>query len=191
MHVITCEQVSNGHPDKICDQIADAIVTDVLSHDRSARVAAEVLIKGNQIIIAGEITSSYTPHYRDLVKDVFAQIGLDRLGYEQDVFDIHILMDRQSPDIALGVDKGGAGDQGMMYGYATNETPELLPIESAMDGALLFSRRGLWQPEDENRRPPPLRCWRGIREKTAKRQRAEACKKGSVLSKMAGDGCKA
>ena len=64
MHVITCEQVSNGHPDKICDQIADAIVTDVLSHDHSARVAAEVLIKGNQIVIAGEISSSYAPDYR-------------------------------------------------------------------------------------------------------------------------------
>ena len=88
MKIITCEQVSNGHPDKICDQIADAIVTDVLQHDRNGRVAIEVLIKDNHIIIAGELTSSHRPEYNAIVDGVFKSIGEDRLGYK--FFDSHI-----------------------------------------------------------------------------------------------------
>jgi len=140
--LFTSEQVSWGHPDKICDQIADAVVTDCLRNDRASLVAIECMIKEYQIIIAGEVTSRHTPDYDALVRNVLEWIGLENVGS----YNVTTHITRQSRDIAAGVDHGGAGDQGMMFGYATDETPELLPVPFALATRALEMLRCLEHP---------------------------------------------
>ena len=129
-YLFTSESVTEGHPDKISDQISDAVLDAALAVDPKARVACETLVTTGMVIIAGEITTDAVIDYSRVARDAIREIGYTRAkyGFDCDTCAILSSIDRQSPDIAMGVDTGGAGDQGMMFGYACNETPELMPL---------------------------------------------------------------
>ncbi len=128
--LFTSESVTEGHPDKICDQISDAILDAVLAKDPTGRVACETAVTTGTVFIAGEITTKVHLDIPRIARGVIKDIGYTdaRMGFDWETCGINVSVQRQSPDIAMGVDRGGAGDQGMMFGYATNETKECMPM---------------------------------------------------------------
>src|ERR1041384_5009533 len=133
-HIFTSESVTEGHPDKIADQISDAVLDAVMAKDPMGRVACEVLVTTGTCIVAGEITTTCYVDIPKIARDTITYVGYTdaAFGFDAKTCGVHNLVQSQSPDIAMGVDTGGAGDQGLMFGYACNETEELMPLPIMM-----------------------------------------------------------
>jgi S-adenosylmethionine synthetase len=140
-YLFTSESVTEGHPDKIADQISDAVLDEVMKQDPKGRVACETLVTTGLVVVAGEITTTGYVDFSDVAREVIRDVGYTRAkyGFDADTCGVISSIKKQSPDIAQGVDTGGAGDQGLMFGFACDETPELMPMPIQL--AHLLARR--------------------------------------------------
>src|SRR5687767_14527316 len=129
-HLFTSESVTEGHPDKIADQISDSILDAILTQDAKSRVACETLVTTGLVVLAGEITTNAIVDFQEVARASIRDVGYTRAkyGFDADTCAVLSSLHKQSPDISMGVDTGGAGDQGLMFGYACNETDELMPL---------------------------------------------------------------
>ena len=157
-YIFTSESVSAGHPDKICDQISDTVLDACLAQDKNSRVACETMVKNNNVILAGEITTTAQIDYEQIARNVVKDIGYDQeaLGFSYDSLTFTNYISKQSQDISKGIARGkqlGSGDQGIMFGYACRETPELMPLPIALAHQLTRKHEALRQDRSLGLRP--------------------------------------